>query len=90
MGVKIIPISDLRRQASRVMKELREGSDVMYITQHGRPVAVLVEYEQYETLLSQLEDLADLDSLEKADGEPEQDYEAFLAEMNAEIDNQND
>ena len=62
----------------------------MYITQHGRPVAVLVEYEQYETLLSQLEDLADLDSLEKADGEPEQDYEAFLAEMNAEIDNQND
>ena len=27
----------------------------MYITQHGRPSAVLIDYEQYEALLAQLE-----------------------------------
>ncbi len=57
MSTNIIPISDLRRQASRVVKTLREGSDAVYITQHGRPAAVLVNYEQYEALLAQLEEL---------------------------------
>ena len=57
MGTNIIPISDLRRQASQIVKALREGSDVIYVTQNGRPTAVLVEYEQYEALIAQLEEL---------------------------------
>ncbi len=60
MSTKIIPISDLRREASKVINILREGSDVVYITQHGRPAAVLVEFEQYETLMAQLETLTEL------------------------------
>ena len=54
MSTKIVPISDLRRQASKVINTLREGSDVAYITQHGRPAAVLVNYDQYETMVAQL------------------------------------
>jgi hypothetical protein len=42
---------------------------------------VLVDYEQYEAMVAQLEDMADLASLEAAVEEPERDYEAFLAEM---------
>ena len=57
MSTNIIPISDLRRQASQVVKTLREGSEAIYITQHGRPAAVLVDYEKYEALLAQLEEL---------------------------------
>ncbi len=57
MSTNIIPISDLRRQASKVVNMLREGGDVAYITQHGRPAAVLVSFEQYEALLAQLEAL---------------------------------
>ena len=76
MTTKIVPISDLRRQTSRIIRTLQEEGDVVYITQHGRPAAVLVEYEQYEALLAQLEDLADLASLEAAADEPERDYEA--------------
>jgi prevent-host-death family protein len=57
MSTNIVPISDLRRQASQVVKELREGGDAVYITQHGRPAAVLVDFEAYEALLAELETL---------------------------------
>ena len=79
-----MPISDLRRQTSKIIQSLRDSGDVVYITQHGRPAAVLVDYEAYEALLAQLEDLADLASLEVAESEPARGYEAFLAEMNSE------
>lgn len=49
---EIVPISDLRRRTSEVMDALRESGQV-YITQYGRPIAVLVDHEQYERLLLQ-------------------------------------
>ena len=58
MSTKIMPVSDLRRHTSRVLKTVREGGDVVYITQHGRPAAVLVDYEQYESMLAQLQESA--------------------------------
>ncbi|HID50621.1 MAG TPA: type II toxin-antitoxin system Phd/YefM family antitoxin [Anaerolineae bacterium] len=57
MSTNIVPISDLRRQASKVVNILREGGDVAYITQHGRPAAVLVNFDQYEALVAELEAL---------------------------------
>ncbi|WP_420631809.1 type II toxin-antitoxin system Phd/YefM family antitoxin [Candidatus Leptofilum sp.] len=57
MSTNIVPISDLRREASQVVKIVREGRDVVYITQHGRPAAVLVNYEQYEALIAELQAL---------------------------------
>ena len=57
MSTNIVPISDLRREASKVVKTLREGSDVVYITQHGRPAAVMVNFEQYEALIAELQAL---------------------------------
>jgi prevent-host-death family protein len=57
MSVNIVPISDLRREASRVVNALRESSDVVYITQHGRPAAVLIDFEKYEALLAEIEAL---------------------------------
>ena len=55
MGTKIRPISDLRRKTSDVISAVRDGGDAVYITQYGRPVAVIVDYEQYERLIAQLE-----------------------------------
>jgi prevent-host-death family protein len=76
-----MPISDLRRNAGEVLDAIRQGGDVIYITQHGRPAAVLVDYEQYEAMLAQLEDLADLAAIDTAAGEPERDYAEFLTEL---------
>ena len=81
MATKIMPISDLRRQTSQVIQGIQEEGDVVYVTQHGRTTVVVLDYEYYETLMAQLEDLADLASLEAAADEPELDYDAFLAEM---------
>jgi prevent-host-death family protein len=52
MGTKIMPVSDLRRQTSAVIQGIQQDRDVVYITQHGRPTAVLIEYEEYEALLA--------------------------------------
>ncbi|MCB0116636.1 MAG: type II toxin-antitoxin system Phd/YefM family antitoxin [Caldilineaceae bacterium] len=53
MSTKIMPVSDLRRQTSAVIRSIQEEGDVVYITQHGRPTVVLLDYEQYEALVAQ-------------------------------------
>lgn len=42
--MKIVPVRDLRRDA---LKQLRDENDVVYITQHGRPAAVLIDIDQF-------------------------------------------
>lgn len=51
MSTKIIPVSNLRRQTSAVLRRIQEDGDIVYITQHGRPTAVMLDYEHYEALL---------------------------------------
>ncbi len=53
MSIRIMPVSDLRRNVSQTIKELQQQDNAVYITQHGRPQAVLVSYEHYEQLLQQ-------------------------------------
>jgi prevent-host-death family protein len=52
MRTKIMPVSDLRRETSAVIQGIQRDRDVVYITQHGRPTAVLMDYEEYEALLA--------------------------------------
>jgi prevent-host-death family protein len=77
MAVKIVPVSDLRRRTRDVIQALQEGSDAVYITQHGRPVVVVVEYSRYERLLSELQS--------PAAPEPPGNYTDYLAGLHREI-----
>ena len=45
---KIIPISDLRQNASDVVKRLSSSREPVFITQRGRAAAVMVSMEVYE------------------------------------------
>lgn len=45
---KIIPISDLRQNASDVLKGVAASREPVFITQRGRAAAVLVSMEVYE------------------------------------------
>lgn len=81
MTTKILPVTDLRRDTSRILQSVREDGDVVYITQHGRAAVVLLDYEQYQALLAQLEDLSDLAAIEEIAGQKARNYEEFLAEI---------
>jgi prevent-host-death family protein len=44
----IIPVSDLRQDAARVLKQLREKREPLIITQRGRAAAVMIDVDAYE------------------------------------------
>lgn len=45
---KIVPISDLRKDAAAVLKRLRGSQEPVVITQRGRAAAVLLSVDTYE------------------------------------------
>jgi prevent-host-death family protein len=46
--LNIIPISDLRQDAAKILKKLRDNKEPIIITQRGRAAAVIVGFEAYE------------------------------------------
>jgi len=55
MTTKILPVTDLRRRTSEIIAGIKENNETVYITQHGRPEVVLLDYEWYEELIAQFE-----------------------------------
>jgi len=52
---QIIPISDLRQNASSVVKRISSSREPVFITQRGRAAAVMVSMESYEHSQHELE-----------------------------------
>lgn len=46
--MKILPISDLRQDAAKVLKKLRDNNEPIIITQRGRAAAVIISVDAYE------------------------------------------
>jgi prevent-host-death family protein len=44
----IIPVSDLRQDAAKVLKRVRESREPIVITQRGRAAAVMLSIETFE------------------------------------------
>lgn len=61
---KIIPITDLQRQAGQIIGGVVSSDEPVIITQRGRPAAVLVSAKRYSQLE---EDMERLDELELVD-----------------------
>ncbi len=78
MATNILPISDLRRRATGIIKTLREERGVAYITQHGRPAAVLVDYDVYEAMVAQLEETGEQVEQTSAEAQSERTPDSFL------------
>jgi len=62
---KIIPISDLRQNASDVVKSVSSSREPVFITQRGRAAAVLVSMEVYKNAQHEMDILHLLASGEK-------------------------
>lgn len=54
MAVKIIPISEIRQNLKEVLATLEATGEPYFITQYSHPKAVLVRYEDYNTLVDQV------------------------------------
>jgi prevent-host-death family protein len=52
---KIIPISDLRQNASNIVKRVALSREPVFITQRGRAAAVMVSMEAYEHAQHEIE-----------------------------------
>jgi prevent-host-death family protein len=60
MVTRIVTVSELKVKLGALMAELEEQGVPLYVTQHGKPKAVLSRYDEYEALLRKLEDMEDL------------------------------
>ncbi len=58
---KTIPITDLRRRAGQIVREMTEANEAVVITHRGRATAVLMPAQRFVEIE---EDLARLDELE--------------------------
>ncbi|RJP44879.1 MAG: type II toxin-antitoxin system Phd/YefM family antitoxin [Desulfobacteraceae bacterium] len=80
----IIPVSDLRQDAARLLKQLRKTNEPLIITQRGRASAVMIGVEAYEKSEQEKELLR---QLARGDKEIEigkgYDLDAVLAEADA-------
>ena len=61
----ILPLSDFRAKSAEFIERVQSTRAPMYITQHGRGVAVLLDIEAYESLLDELETLRAIRSAEE-------------------------
>jgi len=62
---KIIPISDLRQNASDVLKSVSSSREPVFITQRGRAAAVMVSMEVYQNAQHEMDILRALARGEK-------------------------
>jgi prevent-host-death family protein len=73
MPTRIITVSELKAKMNALMTELEEQGVPLYVTQYGKPKAVLARYDEYEALLKRLEELEDIlamkESLSASEGE---------------------
>ena len=56
MATKIVTVSELKANLASVMAQLAADATPIYVTQHGKPHAVLMNYEEYEALREKLEE----------------------------------
>ena len=73
MATIIVTVSELKTKLGMLMSELEEKGVPMFVTQHGKPKAVLTRYDEYEALMRKLEDFEDLLAMKDSLAVPEEE-----------------
>lgn len=53
--MKIELVTTLKRQATKILAELRDSKESVLITEHGRPSAYLVDVSDYEMMQNRMQ-----------------------------------
>ena len=64
--MKIELVTTLKRQATKILAELRESKELVLITEHGQPSAYLVDVQDYEFMQRRIQILEGIAKGEKA------------------------
>ena len=48
-------VTTLKRQATKILSELHESKEPVLITEHGKPSAYLVDFEDFESLQQRMQ-----------------------------------
>ncbi|MEE9284105.1 MAG: type II toxin-antitoxin system Phd/YefM family antitoxin [Dehalococcoidia bacterium] len=73
MAIKIVNVSVLKANMASLMAQLGADGVPVYVTQHGKPKAVLVSFERYEALLEKVDDLEDILAMREALSSPKEE-----------------
>ncbi len=73
MATRIVTVSELKTRLGALMSELEEQGMPLYVTQHGKPKAVLARFDEYEALVKKLEDFEDLLAMKESLAAPEEE-----------------
>lgn len=71
MPTRIVTVSELKVKLGALMAELERQGIPLYVTQYGKPKAVLTRYDEYEALLKKVEDLEDILAMKESLSAPE-------------------
>ena len=52
--MKIELVTNLKRQATKILADLHESKEPVLITEHGRPSAYLLDVDDYENIQSRM------------------------------------
>lgn len=83
--IEMVSVAELRAELSSVLEKLQTAHRPVYVTQRGRPRAVLVALDEYNALIERLEYLDDsiegiLGEQRRRDGEKGRSVAAYMAE----------
>ncbi len=73
MATQIVTVSDLKTNLASIVARLEAKGVPVYVTQHGKPKAVLVQYQEYEAMLEKLDDLEDAVAMQQALSSPQEE-----------------
>jgi antitoxin YefM len=72
--MNMAPLTEVRDNLREIVDDVVETGNVYTITRHGRPVAVVLSHDEYESLMETMNILSDNDAM------------AAIAEARGEID----
>jgi prevent-host-death family protein len=73
MPTRIVTVSELKVKLGALMAELEQQGVPLYVTQYGKPKAVIARYDEYEALLRKIEDLEDMLAMKESLSAPEEE-----------------
>ena len=73
MPTRIVTVCELKVKLGALMAELEQQGEPLYVTQYGKPKAVIARYDEYEALLRKIEDLEDMLAMKESLSAPEEE-----------------